>query len=554
MKFTKILYHLGFGKFQVYICLLVGVLQIFGGLQLNSNLFYMHSFVPKSNLQSSRCYVPTCDNSTSDYNEPWVEYAIPKDGSGDDSLDEHQCTYYESKQYPNTTSCSRDSFTKTLVECDDWKWDKEVFESTVVSDFKLVCKSKSKKTMSEALFMFGVLTGSVTFGHAADRWGRKSVFLVAPAMLAASSISTAFANSLPLFSFLRFVTAASVSGLFQTGYVLAIEFVGKTKRLWCANSLQMVFAVGELLLAGAAAISKKNWQTLQLIISAPTVLLLGYNWLLPESARWQISKNQFHKARSTILKAASWNKVTIPENLLRSLNDPGLHENTRHTRSNPIDLVRTPTMRKWTLNLFFNWIVNAMVYYGLSLSASKFSNNVYLSFSVMALVEIPAIALSTVLLKRIGRRPVLCWVMILGGICCLTTPFIPKIYGTIMAILGKAAIGASFSIIYIYSSEIYPTVLRNTGLGMSSMCARLGGIVAPFIAGMRQFHSKLPMIIFGVSTIIAGVLAFLLPETNNRELPENIDEAEKLKSRDSGDERSQIDSQDDEERLRLLAG
>lgn len=548
MKFQQILYHLGFGKFQIYLCILVGFLQIFGGLQLNSNNFIMPAFGPKANLHASRCYIPHCDNSTTQYNESWVRYAIPKIGSGDDSSDSHECSYYKTLPHSNN-SCSEGSFSKELTECNEWKWDEEVFCSTVVSDFKLVCKSKNKKSQSEALFMVGVLFGAVTFGQAADRWGRKSIFLIAPVLLSASSIGTAFANSFPLFSFLRFVTAASVSGLFQTGYILAIEFVGRTKRLWCANSLQMVFAGGELLLAGAAAISKKNWKQLQLIISVPTVLLLGYNWLLPESARWQISKNQFHKARSTILNAASWNRVTIPEHLLRSPNDPGIH-NSRQQRSNPLDLVRTPTMRKWTLNLFFNWIVNAMVYYGLSLSAANLSNNVYVSFSVMALVEIPAIALSTVLLKRIGRRPVLCSVMIGGGISCLTTAFIPKFYGMILAIVGKAAIGASFSIIYIYSSEIYPTVLRNTGLGISSMCARVGSIIAPFIAGMRQLHSTLPMIIFGVCTIIAGILALALPETRNKELPETINEAELLKSPSSD---SQIDSQDDEERLRLIA-
>lgn len=58
---------------------------------------------------------------------------------------------------------------------------------------------------------------------------------------------------------------------------------------------------------------------------------------------------------------------------------------------------------------------------------------------------------------------------------------------TVLAILGKSAIAASFAIIYIYSAEIYPTTLRSTGIGISSMCGRLGGIIAPIISDLVSF-------------------------------------------------------------------
>jgi hypothetical protein len=48
--------------------------------------------------------------------------------------------------------------------------------------------------------------------------------------------------------------------------------------------------------------------------------------------------------------------------------------------------------------------------------------------------------------------------------------------------IGKFGISASFSIIYVYSAEVFPTVVRNVGVGSGSMHARIGGLVAPQIA------------------------------------------------------------------------
>ena len=53
---------------------------------------------------------------------------------------------------------------------------------------------------------------------------------------------------------------------------------------------------------------------------------------------------------------------------------------------------------------------------------------------------------------------------------------------TAFAMLGKLTISGSFAHIYVYSAEIFPTVVRNVGVGAGSMNARIGGLVAPFVA------------------------------------------------------------------------
>ncbi|KAI8500763.1 hypothetical protein Bbelb_215810 [Branchiostoma belcheri] len=104
---------------------------------------------------------------------------------------------------------------------------------------------------------------------------------------------------------------------------------------------------------------------------------------------------------------------------------------------------------------------------------------------------------------------------------------------TTLAMTGKFCITASFAVIYIFSAEIFPTVVRQIGIGMSSMNARVGGMVAPFVNLLGRHWAPMPYVIFGGASIAAGLLALLLPETVGRKLPETIEEAENIGKKDA---------------------
>ena len=52
---------------------------------------------------------------------------------------------------------------------------------------------------------------------------------------------------------------------------------------------------------------------------------------------------------------------------------------------------------------------------------------------------------------------------------------------SILSQLGKFFETGSFGIIYVYAAELYPTVLRSTGMGLSSVMGRVGSILAPVV-------------------------------------------------------------------------
>ncbi len=63
-----------------------------------------------------------------------------------------------------------------------------------------------------------------------------------------------------------------------------------------------------------------------------------------------------------------------------------------------IILVETPEIRKRTLNIFYSWLVVAMVYYGLSFNSKNLGGNRYVNTFASGFVEV----------RRVKRRRCCC--------------------------------------------------------------------------------------------------------------------------------------------------
>ena len=51
---------------------------------------------------------------------------------------------------------------------------------------------------------------------------------------------------------------------------------------------------------------------------------------------------------------------------------------------------------------------------------------------------------------------------------------------TTFTMFGRSAIVVAFSLMYVFTAELFPTPVRHLAVGSSSMMSRLGGLVAPF--------------------------------------------------------------------------
>eukprot|EP00928_Gymnodinium_smaydae_P037515 TRINITY_DN26023_c0_g4_i2.p1 TRINITY_DN26023_c0_g4~~TRINITY_DN26023_c0_g4_i2.p1 ORF type:complete len:683 (+),score=114.46 TRINITY_DN26023_c0_g4_i2:99-2051(+) len=117
----------------------------------------------------------------------------------------------------------------------------------------------------------------------------------------------------------------------------------------------------------------------------------------------------------------------------------------------------------------------------------------------------------------------------IGGACCILTvvavrPDMPKMLLLVLVFLGKGAISLAFAVVYLYATELFPTTLRSSSMGLQSLFARFGGMLAPAVASMGKVSQALPLIIFGVPCAISALLLLCLPETRGQPMPDTLDD------------------------------
>ena len=84
---------------------------------------------------------------------------------------------------------------------------------------------------------------------------------------------------------------------------------------------------------------------------------------------------------------------------------------------------------------------------------------------------------------------------------------------------GKMASSAVFQLIFLYTAELFPTLIRNTALGFSSTASGIGSVGAPFVIGLGGI---VPLIVMGGLAIIGGLTGIFLPETLGHPLPTTL--------------------------------
>ncbi|CAM1332661.1 Uncharacterised protein g10929 [Pycnogonum litorale] len=466
-------------------------------------------------------------------NEEWKNLSIPFEIRNGRRVFS-KCQMYDSN-VENIESLRKSGtlLNRTLTTCNSWEYDRSVYTHTIIDKWTLVCDRDILISTSTSIYMAGLTLGVLIFGQVSDTLGRKKTIMISLIISAICSVSIAFSTYFPVFILLRAIVGGTLYGCITTAFCLLMEVSSNDARALYGTLFHFGFAAGMMLLP-LIAYTVKNWVYIQFIISTPYLLLIAFVCFLPESPKWLIIKRRYAEAVKIIKLAARLNGRNIPEDskieetVARSQNKK--LEAGENMEGNIWALYRTPNLRKKTLVIYFQWFVCSFVYHAVSLNTGSLAGNSFINMFTCGAVELPAFFTALFVLLKLGRKIPMAMAQIISGVGCLLVLVAPADMNWLsvtFAMIGKYGTAFGFVVVHVYSSELYPTVVRNIGLGTSSMFARIGSMLSPFIKELELYTNVyVPPVISGLLCFTAAALVMFLPDTFNCHLPQTVEDAE----------------------------
>uniref|UniRef100_A0A3B4YJV9 Solute carrier family 22 member 6 n=1 Tax=Seriola lalandi dorsalis TaxID=1841481 RepID=A0A3B4YJV9_SERLL len=422
---------------------------------------------------------------------------------------------------------------------DGWTFDRSEFLATTVSEWDLVCSLRPLKQMIQTIYMGGVLTGAIIYGGLSDRFGRRSVLIWSYLQLGVLGCSSALSPTYSAYCIFRFLSGMAVSGVILNGVSLKVEWIPTKARTLVGTLTSFFFTFGQMILAGLAY-WLRDWRKLQLVVCAPQFLFFAYSWWYSESARWLVLNRRSEDALKNLHRVARINgKPEMINKLTLEVLNSHMNKEIESSRSSftAYDLLRTRGMRRISICLIVVWFSTSFAYYGLAMDLQKFGVSIYLMQIIFGAVDFPAKLLALGMLTYLGRRVSQATCLFLSAFIIFANIFVPTDMQTIrttLACLGKGFTSASFTTVYLYTGELYPTVIRQTGMGFVSTMARVGSMAAPAVLILDEVLPALPSIVYGGAAVLAGCFACFLPETLNVPLPDTIEDEGMVSANDIG--------------------
>lgn len=403
-----------------------------------------------------------------------------------------------------------------------------------------------KEALVTTVVFVGMMFGSSFWGWLADSYGRKTIIVICAIWIFYFGFISSFSPHYYWIIALRCLVGFGIGGAPQSTTLLA-EFLPSSARSYCILSLSFFWSVGSCFTVGIAmaVMPTLGWRWLLGILSLPLLCFLLMSYWLPESCRYLLTAGEKEKALVMLQKAARTNKKELPSGYLLDAGENGKQGRVRDLFS--------PEYRKTTFLLWFIWINLAFTYYGIVLMTTEMyqglnesggncnaDSNVmknpdcgcqlltlkdYTDMMWTTLAEFPGIIVTMLCIEKLGRKKTMAVQFFLTAVCYFLL-FIcsGRTMMTIFIFGVRGFISGAFQGFYVYTPEVYPTVIRALALGCCSAMARIGAMVTPFISQvLLRVSLRLALGVYGVMSLVCVVFTLMLPiETKGRPMVETL--------------------------------
>lgn len=340
----------------------------------------------------------------------------------------------------------------------------------------------------------GMLIGAPLWGRVADRFGRRPVFLTTVTLGIVFGLLSALAPSVGVLIAARVLTGFAIGGTMPVDYAMMAEFMPAALRgrflvlvegFWAIGTLGMAALASVLLAGGTLELPGDGWRWLVALTALPGVAGLFVRLGVPDSPRWLVARGRMDDALSALRQVARRNHRELPDRPLAPPL-PLLRQKSRFVA------LFGPDLRDRTFLLAAAWFGMSLGYYGIFswlptyLRANGFElTETYLTTLLLAFAQIPGYLLASLLVEWVGRRATLVSFMLVSAVGAYLFLLVDSAVGVLLtsALLSFSLLG-TWGALYAYTPELFPTLLRASGMGVASAFARLGSLISPFAGAL----------------------------------------------------------------------
>ena len=398
--------------------------------------------------------------------------------------------------------------------------------------FNFTCKNIKYISYISLAYFCAATFGNWAFSSIPDKYGRKTIFIILMILSCFCYINLYFSINGIHLVFTHILGGLSAFILGMCFYVLQ-EFMPKDKSdsiIGIANSFYplsgMIFSIYFFLF--------NNWKYLFLFLMITHIIItiLIYN-IFQESPRWLNACGKKQEALNVFKYIAEQNnRLKEWEEFLNKNNDKFLNnkENSNNENENNnnennhtfFEVMSYKSQRNKILLHAYIWFAFSYCFFGIILNLGNMKGNFFSNSFFAFLGEMISEVASGYVAQYCGRVQPMKISFFAGSIFMILKYFVNDFFSAICLSIGMFSYAMGSSIISIYSSESFPTVIRGLVCSYFLIVDKVAPI--PVVPLSLLVGTDIVNLIFIIIGIIGGVSCYYIEETLGKKLEDEIPE------------------------------
>ncbi|MEU9875884.1 MFS transporter [Streptomyces phaeochromogenes] len=380
-----------------------------------------------------------------------------------------------------------------------------------------------------ASVLVGVFIGGAVFGPITDRVGRHLMYVLNLATFVVFSALQFFVTEAWQLLVLRLLIGIAIGADYPIASALTTELVPRRMRGPALSGLVLAWWVGYGVSYwvgwALTGLGDDSWRWMLASGTVPALIFLFMRAGIPESPRWLASRGRMDEAKAVVRK-----------HLGQEVSDEELLTEGRQEKrggsglGNLVEIFK----RGYTVPVVFCsvfWICQVAPAFAVrSFQPQMLSafgvGATYGASALITTIAVAGIGLGLVVVNRIGRRSLLISSFVCINVSLIALAVLPLHWAFVVVALFAAfqffeAAGSGLQ--FVYPSELFPTDLRATGVGIATAMSRVGSASSTFLLPIaaEDLGVRGTLGIAVAITLVGLVVSyFLAPETKDLGLTE----------------------------------